>query len=102
MRFSLAVALILAAPAAAHDDAAWIARNPAYLAPDGAPCCGIGDCALAAPGEISRAGDVWIHNPTATVLRAGERGVYANPHDVGLWRCVRQGRLRCVFSAGGS
>jgi len=91
--------LLWPAIAWAHGAAEWIG-NAGYRDKNGAHCCGPTDCAVAAPGEIERIPGGWIHVPTGTALMDGDVGIYPSI-DPQLWRCVRDGRLKCLFPGTG-
>jgi len=97
---AMAAALFAAAPLGAHETADWI-RLGNYRGSDNLLCCGADDCAVVAPGEIRRLPDAWLHVPTGTTLHDSQPGAYAS-RDEKMWRCVRGGRLRCVFTGAGT
>ena len=93
-------ALFWVSSALAHGEAHWIAANSEYRDAAGAHCCGVSDCQPAAPGEIERVPEGWLHVPTGTVLIDGIRGIYPSI-EARTFRCVRGGTIKCVFPAMG-
>ena len=59
-------------------------------------CCGPEDCFPVKPNEVLRIDGGWAHVPTGTRLMDGELGIYPSI-DIQAWRCVYQGRMRCLF-----
>ena len=100
MRWSVVLWMVLASPAWAHGDAAWIANNPTYRDARGASCCGVNDCYVARPGEIIESEEGWLHVPTKTRVSRLTRGIYPST-DQQTWICVRGRALRCVFPGAG-
>lgn len=82
------------------DGSEWIMRGN-YHDASGAHCCTPGrDCLRAEPGEIRRVHGGWLHIPTDTELLDGDPGIHRS-ETAEMWRCVRGGKLRCVFISGG-
>ena len=59
-------------------------------------CCGPDDCKVVGMNDVIRIQGGWEHVPTGTRLMDGEYGIYPSI-DVQMWRCVYQGRMRCLF-----
>ena len=95
----LALALMLLAfPALAHGDAAWIMNDKRYVDAEGLHCCGPSDCYPVAADAIEvNPRSVTFGGQSLSTARAG---VYWSIDQRG-WVCVRGGRLRCAFPPRG-
>lgn len=92
----VAAGLLLAGPAAAHDDAMWV-ETGGYKDKAGVPCCGEKDCRVAGPGVLKRIPGGWLHVPTQTSVKDDDPGGVYPSIDAQLWECDRGGELKCVF-----
>lgn len=101
---AVAACLLLAATistARAHGEAEWIMRDPAYVARNGAHCCGPTDCGRVPDGEIvETAPGEWVVRSTQQIFHQHEKGVYPSKKG-SFWWCRRGARVVCLFYDAG-
>jgi len=92
--FLIAALALVCAPAAAHDDAQWIADGN-YKNAAGQLCCGPSDCRQVPAADVApTVGGYWIKS-------LGELVLYhqAQPSPNGAyWRCFWGGERKCFFA----
>ena len=101
--YPIAVLLLLATPALAHDSAKWI-QDRAIKNAVGELCCGERDCASLAEGDITiTARGYYIKSLTETVP-FNEALPLPNIPEAGgkYWRCQWGGSRKCFFAPPGS
>ena len=106
MKFAIAIgvpmailglfALLIAATASAHGDAAWIERS-GLKGPDGVACCGTYDCHRVAPDEVTYRPGLFTVAWKTRALGFDEQHVRISPdHD--WWACIpNDDRVRCLW-----
>jgi len=92
----LTAGLLLASPALAHEDYAWV-RKPEFKTASGRHCCSEQHCQPASVGELTPTPNGWRHNPTGLEVTYDTPGIYQTEDPAGrVFRCVYDNEL-CVF-----